>query len=232
MSRVMIITGTRKGIGRFLAESYLAAGDVVYGCSRRASDLEHPHYHHTCLNVADEKAVTTFVRDVYKKEHRIDALINNAGAASMNAFVLTPYATAKRVMETNFAGTFLFSREVSKYMIKARKGCIVNYSTVAVALQLEGELIYSASKAAVEQLTHVLAKEIGTFGITVNAIGPTPIDTDLIKNVPKEKIANLMNQQCIKRLGTFQDVKNAIDFYLRPESDFITGQVLYLGGVN
>lgn len=231
MNRVIIITGTRKGIGRYLAEQYLAEGDKVYGCSRRNTDLEHPNYNHTNLDVSCEEDVMTFVRSVYKENKHIDVLINNAGCAAMNHFLLTPYTTAQRVFNTNFMGTFLMCREVAKYMVKAKTGRIVNYSTVAVALNLHGELVYSASKAAVEQLTRVLADEIGESGITVNAVGPTPIDTDLIKNVPEEKLQNLLSHQCIKRFGKFEDVKNVIDFFLHPESDFITAQTIYLGGV-
>lgn len=231
MDRIIIITGTRKGIGRYLAEQYLQEGDIVYGCSRRICDIEHPNYHHTRLDVSDETEVVSFVRNVYKNHKHIDVLINNAGCAAMNHFLLTPYTTAQRVFNTNFMGTFLMCREVAKYMVKAKTGRIVNYSTVAVALNLHGELVYSASKAAIEQLTRVLADEIGENGITVNAVGPTPIDTDLIKNVPEEKLQDLLSHQCIKRFGKFEDVKNVIDFFLRPESDFITAQTIYLGGV-
>lgn len=231
MDRIVIITGTRKGIGRYLAEQYLQEGDVVYGCSRRICDIEHPNYHHTRLDVSDEAEVVSFVRNVYKNHKHIDVLINNAGCASMNHFLLTPYDTAKKVFNTNFFGTFLMCREVAKYMVKNKSGRIVNYSTVAVALNLHGELVYSASKAAIEQLTRVLADEIGESGITVNAVGPTPIDTDLIKNVPENKLQDLLSHQCIKRFGQFGDVKNVIDFFLKPESNFITAQTIYLGGV-
>ena len=231
MDRVIIITGTRKGIGRYLAEQYLQEGDIVYGCSRRICDIEHPNYHHTRLDVSEEAEVVGFVRNVYKNHKRIDVLINNAGCASMNHFLLTPYDTAKKVFNTNFFGTFLMCREVAKFMVKAKSGRIVNYSTVAVALNLHGELVYSASKAAIEQLTRVLADEIGESGVTVNAIGPTPIDTDLIKNVPENKLQDLLSHQCIKRFGQFEDVKNVIDFFLKPESNFITAQTIYLGGV-
>lgn len=231
MERIIIITGTRKGIGRYLAEQYLQEGDIVYGCSRRICDIEHPNYHHTRLDVSDEAEVVAFVRNVYKNHKHIDVLINNAGCASMNHFLLTPYDTAKKVFNTNFFGTFLMCREVAKYMVKNKSGRIVNYSTVAVALNLHGELVYSASKAAIEQLTRVLADEIGESGITVNAVGPTPIDTDLIKNVPEDKLQDLLSHQCIKRFGQFEDVKNVIDFFLKPESNFITAQTIYLGGV-
>lgn len=231
MDRIIIITGTRKGIGRYLAEQYLQEGDIVYGCSRRICDIEHPNYHHSRLDVSDEAEVVSFVRNVYKNHKHIDVLINNAGCASMNHFLLTPYDTAKKVFNTNFFGTFLMCREVAKYMVKNKSGRIVNYSTVAVALNLHGELVYSASKAAIEQLTRVLADEIGESGVTVNAVGPTPIDTDLIKNVPENKLQDLLSHQCIKRFGQFEDVKNVIDFFLRPESNFITAQTIYLGGV-
>ena len=232
MDRVIVITGTRKGIGNYLTQCYLEEGDIVYGCSRRACDISHPNYHHTCLNVADEESVVTWVREVHKEQQRIDVLINNAGIASMNHVLLTPGSTAQKVMGTNFLGTFLMSREVAKYMMRRKEGRIVNYSTVAVPLNLQGELVYSSSKAAIEQLTRVLAGEIGQTGVTVNAVGPTPIDTDLIKNVPAEKIQALIDRQSIKRFGKYEDVKNVIDFYLRPESVFITGQIIYLGGIN
>lgn len=232
MERVIIITGTRKGLGKQLAEYFLYQGDMVYGCSRRKGDIEHSNYTHFELSVADEVAVSAMVRTVYKNHKRIDILINNAGAASMNHFLLTPFSTAQKLMETNFYGTFLMSREVAKFMIKQHSGRIINYSTVAVPLNLEGELVYSSSKAAVEQLTRILASEIGTTGVTVNAVGPTPISTDLIKNVPEDKIQELLKRQAVKRLGTFEDVLNVINFFIDPKSEFITGQIVYLGGIH
>ena len=121
MNRVIIITGTRKGIGNYLAQQYLADGDIVYGCSRRNCDIEHPNYKHVRLDVSDEPSVVEFVRNVYKEQQRIDVLINNAGMASMNHVLLTPKATAERVFNTNFMGTFLMSRECAKYMIKKKE---------------------------------------------------------------------------------------------------------------
>jgi 3-oxoacyl-[acyl-carrier protein] reductase len=229
---VTIITGTRKGIGRYLAEYYLERGWTVAGCSRGDSDLEHERYSHHCLDVADEKAVARMVREVVTTHGKLDAMINNAGIASMNHTILTPLATVEKVFATNVNGTFLFCREAAKAMMKRRHGRIVNCATVATPLKLEGEAAYAASKAAVRSLTEIMAKEFAPFGITVNAVGPTPVATDLIRNVPKEKIDDLIGSQAVKRLGEYRDVSNCIDFFLKEESDFITGQTVYLGGIS
>lgn len=227
----ILITGTRKGLGKALAEHYLSHGFTVIGCSRQAGSIVHDNYHHYELDVADEKAVVSMVRNIRRTLKTVDVLVNNAGMASMNHFLTTPLSSAEKVIATNVFGTFLFSREVAKLMMKQKYGSIVNYSTVAVPLDLEGEAIYAASKAAVESLTRVSAKELAPYGIRVNAIGPTPVPTDLIKAIPKNKIDELISKQTIKRLGKEEDVINVIDFFVSPASDFITGQVIYLGGV-
>jgi 3-oxoacyl-[acyl-carrier protein] reductase len=149
----------------------------------------------------------------------------------MNHILLTPVETARSILETNFIGTFLLCREAAKLMRKRKFGRIVNLASVAVPLKLEGEAVYAASKAAVLSFTQIAAKELASFGITVNAVGPTPIQTDLIKAVPKEKIEKLISLQTIPRPGKLEDVANVIDFFIQPESDFITGQVIFLGGV-
>lgn len=227
----LVITGTRKGIGKALAEAYLAKGWKVAGCSRGESAISHPEYLHYSLDVSAESAVVGMARDLKRQWDGVDALLNNAGVASMNHALLTPASTVTHVLQTNVTGTFLFCREMAKLMRGHRSGRIVNFTTVAHPLNLEGEAIYAASKAAVESLTRILARELADLSITVNAIGPTPIQTDLIRGVSEEKMQALIDRQPIPRMGRFSDVENVVDFFLRPESDFITGQVLYLGGV-
>jgi len=231
MSQIAFITGTRKGIGRHIAEHLLAQGWLVAGCSRKESDLEHPNYRHYTVDISDEEAVSATVRSIKKDLGPIDALINNAGTASMNHLLLTPGSTANALLQTNFLGAFHCLRECAKQMSLRKSGRIVNFTTVASALNLEGEAIYAASKAALESLTRTAAKELAPYGITVNAIGPTPVDTDLIRAVPEASIQKLIDHQAIKRMGTRDDITNCLDFFLRKESDFITGQIIYLGGV-
>ena len=230
--KTIVITGTRKGIGKEMAEHYLAEGWQVVGCSRGEGSIDHANYQHFALDVSDEDAVIAMARTIKASHGKVDALLNNAGIASMNHALLTPASTVNRILQTNVVGTFLFCREVSKLMRRTNNGRIINFTTVAHPLNLEGEAIYAASKAAVESLTRILARELAELKITVNAIGPTPIETDLIRGVPQEKMDALLARQALSRMGEVRDVINAVDFYLREESDFITGHVLYLGGIN
>jgi len=125
-----------------------------------------------------------------------------------------------------------FEPKVAKIMPLKRTGeKTLNFATVATPLKLEREAIYAASKAAIISLTEVLSKELAGFNITVNAVGPTPVKTDLIRSVPTEKMDALLHRQAINRFGTFEDISNVIDFFFKPESNFITGQTIYLGGV-
>lgn len=228
---VMLITGTRKGIGRYLAEYYVGKGARVIGISRDPSDFKSNLYEHFCADVSDEPRVREIFFEIRKKYARLDVLINNAACSSTNHSLLTSILTARGILNTNVIGTFLFCREATKIM-KKTGGRIVNFGTLATPLRTEGAAIYAASKAAVISLTEILARELADFKITVNAVGPTPLKTDLERAISEDKINRLINNRlAIHRFAEFKDVSNVIDFFIKPESDFITGQVVYLGGV-
>jgi len=227
----ILITGTSKGIGRELVNYYTSLGHQVFGCSRSEAEYSIDNYQHYCLDVCKENEVKKIFSEIRRSHGGLDILINNAGIASMNHALLTTVDTVHKVLDTNVVGTFLFCREAARLMMKNKFGRIINFVTVATPLKLQGEAIYAASKAAVVTLTHILAKELANMEITVNAIGPTPVKTDLIKSVPKEKIESLIDRQTINRYGEYRDIINVIDFFIKPESNFITGQVIYLGGV-
>lgn len=227
---VALVTGSRKGLGKFIAQQLVARGYLVVGCSRASADWTLDGYHHIQADVGDEQQVKAAVAQIRRTHGRLDVVVNNAGIASLNHFLMVPASTIDRVIATNFRGAWLVSREAAKLMMRARYGRIVNLTTVAVPMRIPGEALYAASKAAVETLTRVLAHELGEFGITVNAVGPTPIDTDLIQKVPATSIQAIIDDLAIKRKGRPNDVMNVVDFLIRPESDYVTGQVIYLGG--
>jgi 3-oxoacyl-[acyl-carrier protein] reductase len=229
--QIILITGTRKGIGQFLVEHYTMLGYQVIGCSRSEPEYLLDNYQHFCLDVCDEKEVKKMFNQIRRSYGGLNILINNAGIASMNPALLTEIDTVHKVLNTNVVGTFLFCREAAKLMLRNKFGRIVNFATVATPLKLEGEAIYASSKAAVISLTQILARELADNGITVNAIGPTPVKTDLIRSVPEEKLERLIDRQAIHRYGEYNDIINVIDFFIKPESSFITGQVIYLGGI-
>jgi 3-oxoacyl-[acyl-carrier protein] reductase len=225
-----MITGASRGIGAHLVEHYLGQGDQVIGCARGPAVVAHERYMHLQVDVTDEAAVRACFFEIRQRFGRLDALINNAGIASMNPVALTPFDTARQIMATNFLGTFAFTHAALRLLRSSQAGRIVNFTTVAVPMRLEGEAIYAASKGAVETFTRIVAREVAPFGITCNAVGPSPIKTQLTGNVGAEKIEKLLARQAIPRWAESSDVANVVDFFLRPESAMITGQVVYLGG--
>ena len=231
MSRSLLITGTSRGLGKAMATAYLERGYSVIGCSRSAGTLDDPAYEHHSLDVTDFAAVTALFTRLRKDRKPVDVLINNAGIASMNAFALTPAESYERIFATNVGATVSFCQRALPLLRRSDAPRIVNFSPVAVPLRLEGESLYAASKSAVETLTKIIAREYGRFGITCNAIGPSPIYTDLIIGVPEDKIQDLLKQQAIGSMATPEDVINTVDFFIDVKSRMVTGQVVYLGVV-
>ena len=226
---IALITGTSQGVGRALAERLLADGWVVHGFARGPQSLTHEHFLAHAVDVTDEAAVRSEVAAV-AASGRIDVLINNAGSAALNAFLLTPGKVAENLMRVNYLGTFHCLQAVGKVMVRQRGGLVINLTTVAVPLSLEGEAAYVASKAAVEALTKVAAKELASQGVRVIALGLGPVDTKLTRAVPKAALAKI-NGAIGRPQGTAMD--EAVDFILSRLRDpgIKSGSVEYLGTV-
>jgi len=230
MPSTALITGSSQGLGRALAERLLADGWIVHGFARGKQELAHERFTAHAVDVTDESAVRAAVASI-AAAGRIDLLVNNAGAASMNALLLTPGETAERLMRVNYLGTFHCLQAVGKVMVRQRGGRIVNLTTVAVPLALEGEAAYVASKAAVEALTRVAAKELAGQGVSLFALGFGPVDTRLTRAVPRDALAKI-DQAIGRPQGT--SLAQAVDFIVAKISDasVSAGSIHYLGQVS
>ena len=224
-----LITGTSQGLGRALAERLLADGWTVHGFARGKQALAHERFTAHAVDVTDEAAVRAAVATI-AESGRIDLLINNAAAASLNAFLLTPGSVAENLMRVNYLGTFHCLQAVGKVMVRQRGGLVVNLTTVAVPLSLEGEAAYVASKAAVEALTKVAAKEFATQGVCVVALGFGPVDTRLTRAVPKAMLAKI-NDAIGRPEGT--TMTQAVEFIVARivAPDLKSGSVEYYGKI-
>ncbi|MEW5918237.1 MAG: SDR family oxidoreductase [Gemmatimonadota bacterium] len=231
--RVALVTGTRSGVGQHLAQHLLERGYTVIGCSRTTPEWTpaSDRYTHFDTDVTSEEQVKSLFGEITRRFGRLDVAINNAGVASMNHVLLTPVSSLRKMLETHVCGTHLVSREAVLLMRKRKFGRIVNLSSVAVPLAYEGQAAYVASKASVEALSRVMARELREFGITVNVIGPGPTPTAMIRGVPKAKLDTMVGHFPVKRLTTFEEITSALDLFLLPASSAITGQVIYLSGV-
>jgi len=231
---ILLITGTRTGIGMALAERFLERGHQIIGCSRRPAPISHPNYRHHIVDLTDTNAIRSMYREVRREHGRLDALINNAGTSNMNHFMTTPEAVVRKIFDLNFFALMNCSREAVKLLNKSHEQspAILNVSTVAVPWALDGQLAYSASKSAVEQLTRVMSKELAGFNIRVNSIGLPPVRTLLTRTLDKSVLDDLIERQTIKRMCTMEDIFGPVEFLMSRDSTFITGETIYLGGVN
>lgn len=230
--QIAVITGTSRGLGKSLAEYYLAKGYTIAGCSRGQQTIEHSNYYHTSCNLADEVAVINWIRGVRKQFGGIDVLICNAGLVRSALYLsVTPGSLMEDFLQTNIAGVFYVMREVSKVMVGKGSGRIISISSTMVALHEEGTAVYSATKSAITEMTRVLAKELAPKGITCNVVAPGLMWTDSSKELAKslEWKSYMLSRQTISRVLKDEEICNVTDFFISPNSSAVTGQVIYLG---
>ena len=226
----MVVTGTSKGIGRGIADHYLARGYAVAGCSRGPGTIETGEYFHSEVDVTNDQQVRVWIQSVRKRFERIDVLVCNAGMSPPPTLLtMTSTAVLQTVMSVNVTGTFATCREVAKVMMRQRSGRIVTMSSMKVALNDEGASAYAMSKSAIVQMTRVLAKELATVGITCNAVSPSVHPTDMLHMLGDVGAQRTLDQLTIKRLVTVEEICNVISFFISPESACITGQVIQMG---
>lgn len=230
-NQVVLITGTRRGIGRHLVEHFVKQGFRVIGCSRNPVDYKFKNYQHFCLDVSDETKVKQMFSEIRKAYGSLDILINNAGIISRNYALLTPLKAAEYILKTNFIGTFLFCCGAIKIMQKSKTGRIINISSIAVPLAEAGTSIYSASKAAVEQFSKVLAKEVISYGITVNSLRLSFVRGGGMAEEADGKAARgeISESTISKPWLDIKEITDTIDFLISEEAKIRTGETICLG---
>ena len=224
---MIVVTGASRGIGRAIADRLTAEGRMVLGVARTTVESE---FETLSVDVSAEAQVKSLARFLRSRTTAVTAVINAAGIASMNLALLAPPKSVRATVETNLFGTLFMCQAIAPLMIRSGGGTIINFSSLAVTLALEGESAYVASKAGVEAFSRTLARELGGHNITVNCVAPGPISTDLLQGVSEKQISQIIDRQILKRQFTLDDVCDVVAMLLDPRSRSLTGHVLHVGG--
>ncbi|GAC1658492.1 MAG: SDR family oxidoreductase [Candidatus Elarobacter sp.] len=227
--RVMVITGTSRGIGRGMAQHFAGAGYAVSGCSRGESTLtELPNYEHHSLDVCDEAQVREWARGVKRRHGRVDVAVCNVGLVKLGALTgLSSLDAFRSFVEAIQIGTFLVCREFSKIMALQRHGRIVNVTSIMTELHAPGTSGYASAKAGVVEFTKVLARELADSGVTCNVVSPSVVRTDSSSAFGEEWMTSMLAMQTIKRPIDVAELCHVVAFFAAPESSCVTGQVVH-----
>lgn len=229
-NQVAIITGGGGGIGMASAKILSEAGAKVY-----LWDIHFPEQNISFgipmqVDITSPEAVENAVLAVMKDSGRIDILINNAGITRDATLQKMSFQQWQQVIDVNLSGVFNCSKYVSKHMIESGYGRIINTSSVVAHYGNFGQGNYVASKSGLIGMTKVWARELGKYNITVNAVAPGFIATDMIETVPQKVLQGMLERSCLKKMGNAEDIAKAYLFLASSHANFITAQVLNVDG--
>jgi len=234
--KVALITGAASGIGFATAKKFIEAGAVVAACDVNAEKLEEAK--HTLgvkfktyvMDVTDTKKVGEVVDEIAKDLGHIDVLVNNAGAVRDKPLLENNENDFDFTINVNLKGTYNVTQAVMKYMVKQNFGSVVNVSSIVGVYGSVGQSAYSSSKAGVNVLAKVWAKEFAKYGIRVNSIAPGYVRTPLTANLSKEKIDDIKSKTALGRFAEPVEIANVILFLASDEASYVTGQIIGVDG--
>ena len=231
----VLITGGSRGIGRAMVERFAEAGYSVAFTYKNSKDEATSLAEKTgalaiCADSADEAQVVSAVSYAKEKLGNIDCLINNAGVSSFSLFTDLTLDMWNENLAVNLTGAFLYSKAVIPCMLEKKQGRIINITSMWGIVGSSCEVHYSTAKAGLIGMTKALAKELGPSGITVNAIAPGVIETDMNKSLTSDDIATLKDETPLMKIGSPYDIADAALFLASDSASFITGEVMNVSG--
>ena len=238
--QIALVTGASRGIGRAIAIALSHAGALVvvnYRDNQTAAEESLSAIRaqggqgELCpFDIADEGQIEGAVKKIVDGHEKVDIVVNNAGVTVDNLLMRTKPADWDRVIGTNLKGTVLCTKVVSRYMIRQRYGRIINLSSVVGQTGNVGQSIYAASKAGIVGFTKAIAREVASRGVTVNAVAPGFIETDMTARLPEKLRQEFINAIPLGRFGTCDEVAEMVVFLAGPGAGYITGQVFSING--
>ncbi len=238
--QVALVTGASRGIGRAIAERLARAGAAVIinfvqnqAAAEEVLEQIQADGGQAALcrfDVGDGNAVTTAVQEVLERQGKIDILVNNAGMSIDTLLVRLKADEWTQVLNANLTGVFLCTKAVTRSMLRQRSGRVINLTSVVAQTGNAGQAAYSAAKAGVIGFTKTMAKELASRSITVNAVAPGFIETDMTRSLPEEAKTGYLSHIPVGRWGTVEEVADVVAFLANPRAGYITGQVINVNG--
>ena len=232
-SKKILITGASRGIGKDIALNSKEKGYKVLGTSTTnegVSSLKENGIHGLQLDLDDKKSVESFNGLLTQEHSDITVLVNNAGITRDNIVLRMSEEEWTDVLNVNLHGAFKVTKTVLKFMLKKRWGRILNITSTSASTGNRGQANYAAAKAGIEAFSKSLAKEVGSRGITVNAIAPGYIQTDMTKVISENVKEEILSQIPLSRFGKPEEISQLVDFLISDEASYITGQTIHING--